>query len=78
MTSKYKFKGLSSAEAERSKQEHGANELPPPEIATFWDNLLENFEDPLIRILMVALGITSTPTPQLLLHLRFSLWFQRS
>jgi Ca2+-transporting ATPase len=57
MTSKYKFKGLTSAEAEKSKKEHGTNELPPPEIATFWDSLLENFEDPLIRILMVALAI---------------------
>ena len=58
MTSKYKIKGLTKEQVEKSKADHGANELPPPEIATFWDSLLENFEDPLIRILMVALVIT--------------------
>jgi len=49
---------LSSKEAEASRKQHGANELPPPEVESFWDKLKENFEDPLIKILLVALGIT--------------------
>lgn len=60
MTSKYKFTGLTTEQASASKAQHGANELPPPEVSTFWDSLFENFEDPLIKILCVALGITRT------------------
>lgn len=56
---KYKnIKGLSDKEVEASRRSDGTNELPPPEIESFWDKLKENFEDPIIRILLVALGIT--------------------
>jgi magnesium-transporting ATPase (P-type) len=54
------IKGLSQKEVENSRRKHGSNELPPPEEETFWDKLKENFEDPIIRILLVALGITLT------------------
>jgi len=55
---KYSFKGLDTAAVEQSRREHGANDLPPIKIESFFDKLKENFEDPLIRILCVALVIT--------------------
>jgi Ca2+-transporting ATPase len=60
-SSKMKFTnitGLSSKEVEEARKRYGTNELPPAEIESIWDKLKENFEDPLIRILLVALGIT--------------------
>lgn len=55
---KYSFRGLDTQAVEQSRREHGANDLPPIKIESFWDKLKENFEDPLIRILCVALVIT--------------------
>lgn len=55
---KYSFKGLDTTAVEQSRREHGANDLPPIKIESFLDKLKENFEDPLIRILCVALVIT--------------------
>ena len=36
----------------------GSNELPAPEIESFWDKLKDNFQNPLIRILCLALAFT--------------------
>lgn len=36
----------------------GPNTLPPPQVESFWDKYLDNFKDPLITILSIALGIT--------------------
>jgi len=52
------IQGLTEAQVLESRQEHGQNDLPPPEEETFWEKLKDNFSDPLIRILLVALGIT--------------------
>jgi len=52
------IKGLTDKEVEASREKNGTNELPPREIESFFDKLKDNFEDPIIRILMVALGIT--------------------
>lgn len=52
------IQGLTEAQVTESRQEHGQNDLPPPEEETFWEKLKDNFSDPLIRILLVALGIT--------------------
>jgi len=52
------IKGLTDKEVEASREKNGSNELPPREIESFFDKLKDNFEDPIIRILMVALGIT--------------------
>lgn len=52
------IQGLSEKEVEESRKKHGSNELPPPEVESFWDKLKENFEDPLIKILLIALAIT--------------------
>jgi len=63
--------GLSEDEVKRSRDAYGANELPEIEEETFWDKLWENFEDPLIKILMVALVITL-----ILAFLGYSDWFE--
>lgn len=50
-------KGLSAAQVEQSRREHGSNvltELPPDPL---WKKILEGFKDPMIMILLVALVI---------------------
>lgn len=47
--------GLSSEQVRESLRRHGNNALPTPPQETFWQKLLGNFEDPIIRILLVAL-----------------------
>ena len=49
--------GLSSAEAEASRREHGSNQLSIRSGETFWQKLVGNFDDPIIKILCVALLI---------------------
>jgi Ca2+-transporting ATPase len=49
-----KHKGLTAAEVEASRRQHGANVLTPPERDPWWKLFLEKFEDPVIRILMIA------------------------
>ncbi len=41
---KFSFPGLTSDQVEKSRQKNGTNELPPPEIETFWEKLVENFQ----------------------------------
>ncbi|MDR2350223.1 MAG: calcium-translocating P-type ATPase, PMCA-type [Deltaproteobacteria bacterium] len=48
------FPGLTSAEVEESRAKHGANVLTPPPRDPWWKLYLEKFEDPIIRILLVA------------------------
>lgn len=50
--------GLNSQEVEHSRREHGANILTPPAKKTLWKLYLEKFNDPLIRILLVAAAIS--------------------
>ncbi|MCD8175422.1 MAG: calcium-translocating P-type ATPase, PMCA-type [Phascolarctobacterium sp.] len=47
--------GLTSQEAQESLKKYGNNALPQPPGETFWDKLIENFRDPIIRILVLAL-----------------------
>ena len=49
--------GLTSEEAAQSLQRYGNNALSKPPQQTFFDKLLDNFQDPIIRILIVALLI---------------------
>lgn len=53
------FKGLTSTQVEESRRRNGSNRLTPPETETFWDKLLDNFKDPMIAILVVALTIVT-------------------
>lgn len=71
MSSKYKYVGLTEAEVQASIKKHGENTLPEPEVETFWEKLMENFEDPLIKILCVALVITLA-----LAFLGYAEWFE--
>ncbi len=47
-------KGLTSAQAERSRQQHGPNIVTPAKKDPVWKLLLEKFKDPIIEILLVA------------------------
>jgi Ca2+-transporting ATPase len=47
--------GLTASEVEESRQKYGNNVLTPPEKESVWKQFLEKFEDPIIRILLIAL-----------------------
>ena len=49
--------GLTSEEAEKARAQFGNNALSKPPRQTFFDKLLDNFKDPIIRILIIALLI---------------------
>ena len=46
--------GLTDEEVRRSRAEHGANLLTPPKRPSVWKLYLEKFQDPVIRVLLVA------------------------
>ncbi|MDR2353785.1 MAG: calcium-translocating P-type ATPase, PMCA-type [Deltaproteobacteria bacterium] len=48
------YTGLTPEEVEESRRLHGANILTPPPRDPWWKLYLEKFEDPIIRILLVA------------------------
>ena len=54
MEKKSHYQGLTEAEVLKSREQHGVNILTPPEKQSLWSKFLEKFEDPLIRILLVA------------------------
>lgn len=58
MTKHQHFTGLTEAEVLKSREAHGVNVLTPPERESLWSKFLEKFQDPLIRILLVA-GVLS-------------------
>ena len=47
--------GLTSEQVEQSRREHGSNVLTPPAKEPLWKLFLEKFQDPIIRILLIAL-----------------------
>jgi len=51
------FKGLSSAQVLESRLRNGSNVLTPPDRDPWWKEYLSKFEDPVIRILIVAAAI---------------------
>lgn len=46
--------GLTDQEVAESRKRHGANVLTPPERDPWWRLFLQKFDDPIIRILMIA------------------------
>ncbi len=54
MDKKKTYTGLTAAEVEASRRQHGANVLTPPKRASAWQLFLAKFRDPLITILLVA------------------------
>jgi magnesium-transporting ATPase (P-type) len=51
------IKGLTEEEVRKAKEEYGDNSLSELESESFWDKLKDNFGDPMINILCVALII---------------------
>ena len=51
-------KGLTSQQVEQSRAEHGGNTLTPPAKEPVWKQFLEKFQDPIIRILLIALALS--------------------
>ena len=50
--------GLNQAQVEESRAKHGVNILTPPPKPSLWVKFFENFKDPMIRILLVALALS--------------------
>ena len=50
-----KFQGLTDKQVEESRLKHGSNSISEVEKEGFWDKLKDNFGDPMIKILVVAL-----------------------
>ena len=51
---KEKYQGLTAIEVERSRAKHGENVLTPPRRQSMWRLYLEKYNDPMVRILLVA------------------------
>ncbi len=49
--------GLTDDAARISKEKYGMNQLIHKETEPFWDKYFENFKDPIIEILLLALGV---------------------
>lgn len=49
--------GLTSAQAKKSAEENGKNILTPKEKRTFFKTYWDNYDDPIIIVLLIALGI---------------------
>lgn len=52
------YQGLSQEEVIKSREQHGKNLLTPPKQKKWWQLYLEKFKDPIIIILLVALGVS--------------------
>ena len=50
-------KGLNTQEAEKSRELYGTNQLSQKERTTLWKKYWEKFDDPIVTILLIALGI---------------------
>ena len=51
--------GLASDRVEALRQQYGANVITPPAREPLWRQYLEKFDDPIIRILLLAVGISA-------------------
>ncbi|RRD74544.1 calcium-translocating P-type ATPase, PMCA-type [Tannerella forsythia] len=54
MERKHHFTGLTNEKVLESREKHGTNVLTPPEKEPLWRLFAEKFEDPIIRILLIA------------------------
>ena len=57
--SKLQYKGLTATQVVESREKHGINVLTPPKRRSLWSQFLEKFNDPLIKILLVALLLSA-------------------
>lgn len=58
MEHKKHYTGLTDTEVLDSRKKNGENTLTPPEKESLWSQFIEKFEDPIIRILLVALTLS--------------------
>ena len=56
-----KMHGLTDAEVNESRKKHGWNILTPPKKVSLWKQFLEKFEEPIIRILLMAWVLSMMP-----------------
>ena len=56
------FSGLTTKEAEDSRKKNGSNIITSKKRKTFWQTYLSKYDDPIIIILLIALGINVTFT----------------
>ncbi len=54
MEGKKNYTGLTDSQVKESRQKYGANILTPPKKEPLWKLFLKKFEDPIIRILLIA------------------------
>ncbi len=54
MEKKNQYQGLTRQEVEQNRQLYGENVLTPPKKKSLWSLFIEKFDDPIIRILLVA------------------------
>ena len=58
MKEKFSARGLSDKDVADSRQKHGENVLTPPKKTSLWRLYLEKYNDPIIKILLVAAAIS--------------------
>lgn len=58
MTTNNTSNGLTSQQVIENRKKHGVNILTPPPKPSLWIKFFENFKDPMIRILLVALALS--------------------
>jgi len=51
--------GLSSSRVDEMRKRYGANAMTPPVREPLWKQYLEKFDDPIIKILLLAVGIST-------------------
>lgn len=54
MDKKHQYQGLTKQQVDENRRLYGENVLTPPKKASLWSQFLEKFDDPIIRILLVA------------------------
>lgn len=52
------FTGLTEEEVKRSREEHGSNKLPDPELTKWWEFALDALKEPITVILIVITIVT--------------------
>ena len=55
MMSEEYMKGLTAQQVEENRRKYGENVLTPPARESLWKKFIEKFDDPIIRILLIAL-----------------------
>lgn len=50
----HKIKGLTDSQVEQSRAQHGENTITPPKRDPLWKLFLQKFNDPIIKVLLVA------------------------